>query len=135
MAELGFDLSPLGRNTPLHDAAWAGDLETVKLLVELGADTSIRDPHYGGTPLGWAAHNRQRAMVEYLLPLADVFDAVQNGGLARATELLREDPARARTVDPEGNPLVFHVRTEREHAAELLALLVTHGADLDAHNA
>lgn len=67
MAELGFDLSPRTRNTPLHDAAWSGDLELVRLLVELGADTNARDREYDATPLGWAAHNRQPAVVEYLL--------------------------------------------------------------------
>jgi ankyrin repeat protein len=42
------------RHTALHSAAWNGDLEMVKLLVEAGADTSARDAKYDGTPLGWA---------------------------------------------------------------------------------
>jgi len=71
MAELGFELSPLTRNTPLHDAAWAGDLETVKLLIELGADPSVRDREFDATPLGWASHNHQHAVVEYPRPLTE----------------------------------------------------------------
>jgi ankyrin repeat protein len=69
LAALGFDLSAMTRNTPLHNAAWAGDLELVQLLVELGADPNVREPTYDATPLGWAEHNHQQAVVEYLTPL------------------------------------------------------------------
>jgi ankyrin repeat protein len=69
MADLGFELSTLTRNTPLHDAAWAGDLDMVKLLIELGADPNLRDRSYNATPLGWAEHNGQREVAEYLLAL------------------------------------------------------------------
>ena len=69
LAALGLDLSAMTRNSPLHNAAWAGDLELVQLLVELGADPNAREPTYGATPLGWAEHNHQQAVVEYLAPL------------------------------------------------------------------
>ena len=42
--------------TALHQAVWSGSLETVKLLVEAGADTSATDRVYKGTPLGWALY-------------------------------------------------------------------------------
>jgi hypothetical protein len=42
------------RQTLLHSAAWNGDLEMVRLLVEAGADPNARDEQYNGTPLGWA---------------------------------------------------------------------------------
>ncbi|OOQ59256.1 ankyrin repeat domain-containing protein [Mucilaginibacter pedocola] len=42
--------------TPLHQAVWSGSLETVKLLVEAGADIHATDKVYGGTPLGWAEY-------------------------------------------------------------------------------
>jgi len=66
MAELGFPLDLVTRNTPLHEAAWSGDLELVKVLVELGASTTARDPEHDGTPAGWAAHNHQAHVVAYL---------------------------------------------------------------------
>ena len=38
--------------TPLHTASWLGDVETVKLLLERGADTEAEA--FGETPLFWA---------------------------------------------------------------------------------
>lgn len=42
------------RHTALHSAAWNGDLAMVKRLVAAGADPSVHDDQYGGTPAGWA---------------------------------------------------------------------------------
>jgi ankyrin repeat protein len=43
------------RHTALHSAAWNGDLQMVRLLVEAGADRAARDEEYNGTPEGWAS--------------------------------------------------------------------------------
>jgi hypothetical protein len=40
--------------TALHVAAWNGDLDMVRLLVEAGADVRARDLQYDNTPQGWA---------------------------------------------------------------------------------
>lgn len=42
------------RHTALHSAAWNGDLEMVRLLVEAGADVRARDEEHDATPEGWA---------------------------------------------------------------------------------
>lgn len=42
--------------TPLHHAVCSGSLETVKVLVEAGADVSRPDSAWDATPLGWAEH-------------------------------------------------------------------------------
>jgi uncharacterized glyoxalase superfamily protein PhnB len=42
--------------TPLHQAAWYGQLEIVKLLLAHRAPLEEKDTTHGGTPLGWACH-------------------------------------------------------------------------------
>ena len=67
--ELGFDVSaPAGGQTALHTAAWAGDLAVVRRLVELGADVTARDAHFGTRPVDWAAHAHHPEVVAYLTP-------------------------------------------------------------------
>ncbi len=44
----------LSRQTALHNAAWNGDLDMAKLLVEHGADLHARDGGHDNTPRGWA---------------------------------------------------------------------------------
>lgn len=53
-------------STPLHQAALAGHLDTVRLLVESGASLDMRDTLWRGTPLGWARHAGQAAVARYL---------------------------------------------------------------------
>ncbi len=78
MAELEFELSGMTRHdragvylgtTPLHNAAWMGNLEMAKLLVALGADPDARDPDHDATPLGWAEYNRQEEVAAFLRSL------------------------------------------------------------------
>ena len=54
---LGFNVDHLQRNTALHEAAWNGDRPMVELLLALGANPTLRDTEFGGTPAGWARHN------------------------------------------------------------------------------
>jgi hypothetical protein len=42
--------------TALHYAAGSGPLDVVRMLVERGADTSVRDEQFDATPLGWAEY-------------------------------------------------------------------------------
>lgn len=52
-------------STPLHQAALAGHLDVVQLLVQNGARLDIRDIHHRGTALDWAEHAEQNDIVKY----------------------------------------------------------------------
>src|SRR5438093_1927195 len=61
---LGVDLSAVSPDlyshaTALHHAVWSGSLDTVRVLVEAGADMSKRDANHDGTPLGWAEYGQR----------------------------------------------------------------------------
>ncbi len=45
--------------TPLHDAAFDGDLERIGALLAAGADPTITDDEHGGRPLDWAEYSYQ----------------------------------------------------------------------------
>ncbi|HEV2361761.1 MAG TPA: ankyrin repeat domain-containing protein, partial [Acidimicrobiales bacterium] len=81
VSELGFDVNARGRTdvpfeqeweTSLHHAAGNGDIELVRLLLELGADPDIEDGRFHSTPLGWAEHFDQGEMADLLRPLTAV---------------------------------------------------------------
>jgi ankyrin repeat protein len=78
LAELGFDVNAKGRTdvpsdqpwqTALHKAAEDGNAELARTLLRLGADPGIRDHRFSSTPLGWARHFGQQAIIELLEPL------------------------------------------------------------------
>lgn len=52
--------------TPLHHAALHGHADVVRLLVERGARTDLRDTTYHATPLGWARHSGHDDIAEWL---------------------------------------------------------------------
>jgi ankyrin repeat protein len=86
LAGLGFDVNSVRRTTALHEAAWRGNLELVILLLELGADPATLDTAFQATPLGWARHNQQHAVAEYLAPLTpDVAPAADSSDRTAAT--------------------------------------------------
>jgi hypothetical protein len=47
--------------TPLHHAVCSGSLDTVKVLVNAGANLQRRDSAWNATPLGWAEYYEQNA--------------------------------------------------------------------------
>ena len=53
-------------STPLHQAASAGHIDVVRLLVTRGARLDIRDTVYEATPLGWAVYNGRTEIADYL---------------------------------------------------------------------
>ena len=54
----GADLSAPGLDTgtPLHQAAWFGQPDNARLLIDAGAPLDIFEPTHGSSPIGWAVH-------------------------------------------------------------------------------
>lgn len=143
MIDLGFELSVPGTRTPLHDAAFQGRLEAARMLVEAGADTTLRDPTYAAGPIGFALHAGQTEMVELLdaQPM-DIFAAAARGNLARLQAHLAKDADAhatrlAQLLPPECGPRDNDWMTPLAAAAlnghgAAVELLIAHGADPNA---
>ena len=61
--------NPVGghaHTTPLHQAAWRGYENIVRLLVEEGACVDMRDILWSGTAAEWAAHGGHKSIEAYL---------------------------------------------------------------------
>jgi hypothetical protein len=66
LVEQGFDVNASGGVTALHYAAGAGDAAMVQLLLEHGADPTIRDTEFDHPPLEWARFFGQDHVIKYL---------------------------------------------------------------------
>ncbi len=55
--------------TSAHQAALHDNVELLRLLVKHGADLNIKDTLWGGTPLGWAMHEKRTNAESYLRSL------------------------------------------------------------------
>jgi ankyrin repeat protein len=51
---------------PLHQAAYRGNLDQVRILVEASADVTAQDERFGASALDWAGWTIQDAVVAYL---------------------------------------------------------------------
>jgi ankyrin repeat protein len=61
MIDAGWPVDARGEldGTALHHAAWMGNAEIVRDLLQHGAQVEIRGDHYDMTPLGWALHGSE----------------------------------------------------------------------------
>ncbi|MEN9574491.1 MAG: hypothetical protein RL514_2346 [Verrucomicrobiota bacterium] len=120
------------RNRPaLHWAAGSGDLDTLRAVLDAGADPQATDA--AGLTALHAAHSQPApAVVELLQTLgthATVFDHLASGDLAALAELLARDRAFAVAETRQGQPaLAVAVAAGK---VELAAALLGAGADPD----
>lgn len=129
--------------TPLHWAARADDLETVRLLLGAGADAQAAN-RYGVTPLALAAVNGNPAVISALIEAgADVNAALPEGETVLMTA--------SRTGKPEALALLLDRGADvnvqeswlgetalmwaaAENHAEAVRVLLAHGAKPDVHS-
>jgi len=79
--------------TPLHAAAFHGNMDAVSVLLKHGASVSAREEKYHGTPAGWANHNGHREIHDLILQgPVDLIEAVENGLAERIHAILAEEP-------------------------------------------
>src|SRR5262249_48359346 len=64
--------------TPLHAAAWYGNVSAIDVLMKHGADVRAREEKYHGTPAGWADYAGHKGARDLILrgPI-DIIEAIQ----------------------------------------------------------
>jgi ankyrin repeat protein len=132
--------------TPLHAAAFHGNLPAVEVLLKHGANPRRRDTKYCGTPAGWASFARKQDVFERLLAEdMDIFDAIDFDRAERIPEILRRDPPALHrpfgaylpagsdptswTPERQTTPLAWATAGNKTRAVRVL---VSHGAELAA---
>lgn len=68
LLELGYDINAAAEDgrTALHEAAFRGDGDLCRWLLDHGADPSLRDRDFSGTPAAWALHAGHPDLAEEL---------------------------------------------------------------------
>jgi ankyrin repeat protein len=122
--------------TPLHAAAFKGNVEAVRVLLAHGANPRLREQKYKGTAVGWAAFAGHEAARDLLLDAPiDIFDAIAHDRRNRVEQILESDPgALDRTLGETANltgeeswctPLAW---AAGHNKPELVRLLLSRGA-------
>jgi ankyrin repeat protein len=125
--------------SPLHVAAWGGQTEVARLLLQRGADITVRETRYWATPLNWAEFNGRQETRDFLLAHGghDILDSVRFNLLDRVRATLDANPAIVNrfVFDPPADihpqaatPLLIFQAIWSGHQ-EMLQLLLQRGAD------
>ncbi|MCX6558445.1 MAG: ankyrin repeat domain-containing protein, partial [Candidatus Aminicenantes bacterium] len=124
----------------IHKAASAGDLETVKRLLEQNPKLLQEMDENGRTPLHWACRGVHFDLVKYLVERGADVNARDNGAMAPlhsvasrghldAAKLLLAAGARV-DAETKGGWTALHLAAANGHTA-MAALLLDKGAHLD----
>ena len=123
------DVENHSKTRPLHSAAASNASNVAQLLIERGAAIDPIDGTYSATPLGWA-HYFEKTEVRGLLASKsnDLLALVAMGNTERLRDVLNADPHLARRPMLRDGTL-FSLPDDDDIAAELAAILISHGAD------
>jgi len=129
--------------TALHAAGFHGNQEAAAVLLKHGADPTIRDDKYCGTPAGWANYAGHAGVRDVILtgPI-DIFEAIDRDRPDLIASILERDPAALTRPfaeyasceprpdqwwpEPCATPLAWAVAQNKVAAARVLA---AHGAE------
>jgi ankyrin repeat protein len=119
------------QRTALHAAAGHGAHDAAKVLLARGADPNLREAQYRATPLGFAGHYDDRAMIDLLTPYSrDVWALAAQGNVGRLREVLAAEPQRTRDVESGGRTLLWFIPDNDEPSAlEVVDVLLACGVD------
>ncbi|MCA9449639.1 MAG: ankyrin repeat domain-containing protein [Candidatus Omnitrophica bacterium] len=118
----------MGR-TLLHRAAEGGAIETVRFLLDRGAETDTPD-RVGWTPLDYARLNGSEEIVGLLEAMISLPEAISRSEIELVHRILSEDPEAVNHPTPEGAvPLHFAVDIAD---ATLVGILIQAGGDPNA---
>jgi ankyrin repeat protein len=96
----------LDSGTPLHQAAWFGQPENARLLIDAGAPLDVFEATHGSSPIGWAVHGSRHsggaeerqdayaALVRMLLAAGSSLRYPEDGSDAYRQRLLRDASPR-----------------------------------------
>lgn len=143
LVELGFDFQQQSENgiTLLHVKARKGDLESVKYLLDIGADPEYRDKYYQGKAVGHAHFHNQIEVRDYLLERYNyIIESSACGNIEALENNLKKDPSEVNTPGLHGNTALHVVCNWRGANADfnireaIIGLLINSGADLNIKN-
>lgn len=127
----------------IHEAAFQGDLATVKSLIADDAELLDARDEYERTPLHWACRGVHLEVARYLIEAgADInakdaniitpLHSVASRGHRDATQLLLDSGAIVDSPDYEEHTALHYAA--REGHSEVVALLLARGANIEARN-
>ena len=131
-----------GDDTPLHDAARAGDKAKVEALLAQGADVNAKEKN-GWTPLHWAVRYARKDLAELLLAKGANVNAKNKEGLTPlhwsvnmgdkvVTELLLAKGADVNAKDNDGRTPLLWIAQEGNNNKDFAELLLAKGAEVNA---
>jgi uncharacterized protein len=114
----------------LHHAAGTGARRAAALLVERGAEIDPRESIHDNTPIGWAAHFDDIAMLDFLSQYSrDVWHLTFCGYPDRLREVLRAEPDLAKQAGDDGTTPLWWLPDDEDKAIAIVDMLIAAGAD------
>jgi hypothetical protein len=124
------EIADEGNTRALHHAAGNNALRAAAFLIERGAEIDPREAVYGARPIGWASHGDHVEMIDLLSRYSrSVWPLAFRGYVDRLREILRDEPALAKQLDPDGATPLWWLPDDESKAMEIVELFLAAGAD------